>query len=146
MAIDNWITGITDRNIFDVQHAQDIPSSVEDIKGARNASDLNRIGHNIQALADALNDTGYFITVSPKTDWKKSDIPRRSDIQLIADDVDQVRRAFITFATTPETPELPINTYQKMNDLEKILEDMHTLFGNGQQFVFYAGDVYSGEI
>lgn len=45
---------------------------------------------------------------------------------------------------TPQTPSMPVNTYQKMNDIEKILDDVYGILLNN--FNYYCGsEIYAGD-
>lgn len=45
---------------------------------------------------------------------------------------------------TPKTPSMPVNTYQKMNDIEKILDDVYGILLNN--FNYYCGsEIYAGD-
>ncbi|MDR1101691.1 MAG: hypothetical protein LBL34_04995 [Clostridiales bacterium] len=139
-----WVTGITDRTLTDALFAKRNPN-MPGLKGARNASDLNRVGSNMIILQNLLLQYGYVISIQPKTDWLKSDVPRMADIQSILNQIDILRETFTVLATTPDTPEIPINLYSKMNDIERILEDMYLLINNMIAGFIYSGEIYSGE-
>lgn len=47
------------------------------LKGAYNASDLNRVGSAVGYVAGRLTDAGYGIDVSPHVGWTEGGIPRR---------------------------------------------------------------------
>ena len=51
------------------------------LKGAYNASDLNRVGNAVVYVAGRLTKAGYLVPVSPKIDWTASDIPKESDMR-----------------------------------------------------------------
>lgn len=76
------------------------------MKGALNASDLNRIEGNIREIAGILA-----ITVTTKT-WEKNQIPRVTDFKRIRDNVQRIRDAWSTLKDTPVTPDTPLVTYQ----------------------------------
>lgn len=112
-----------------------------DMKGALNVSDLNRIEGNIMVLAK-------FFSVFPtgKT-WNSSkDIPRESDFVRILENIKKIRGAWFGLSSTPKTPAKPLDTYQKWNDIEKILHDFDYTYDryiNGRQ---YCGtEIYAGE-
>ena len=57
-----------------------------DLKGAYNASDLNRVGAAVAYVAGRLNGYGYAVAVSPKQDWTVSDIPTAGDMETYISD------------------------------------------------------------
>lgn len=93
--------------------------------GALNAKDLNRIELNIQYLANLLEVGNLLI----KSNWKMSDICRSSDFNRILSNLDAVKNKFnIDFEyeiPLPATPDLPLNSFDKINDIENILYIIH---------------------
>ena len=122
---------ITDRTEADVQLVKELRQKyldgtiteeekalfAQDLKGARNRSDLLRILINMEYLAEMFT-IDYDIDELPE-------IPNANYIQEMRDWVAYFRSNLPIHADTPFTPKLPINTYKKMNDLEKILFDIH---------------------
>ena len=87
------------------------------LKGALNYTDINRIENNIKYLANLYEIADIY----SKTDWTYTDIITRGYFRKILDDIDKLRTFFKVFDDTPQTPNCPINTYQQVNDIEKIL-------------------------
>ena len=117
----SWIESVTDRELFDVLYARRNADIGEDLKGAINASDLNRIGNNIKvlvALAKVLN------------------------IHLeIYHSLQNLRSVFEVYPTTPDIPDWhEMNTYESFNAIEQNLEDMHTRNHALQADYFYVGE------
>lgn len=110
-------------------------------KGAINVSDLNRVEGNIMVLSK-------FFSVFPIGKiWESSqDIPRESDYARILGNIKKIRGAWFGLSDTPATPARPLNTYQKWNDIEKILHDFdytYTRYING--FQYCGSEIYAGE-
>lgn len=106
------------------------------LKGALNASDLERIQNNILLLSDIL-EIGLTVSKVPKL-WTES------LFQEILENVAAIRKAYIVYTFTPEIPEVPLNTYEKWNDIEQILEDVYTILLNN--FCYYCGnEIYAGD-
>lgn len=97
------------------------------LKACRNYTDLNRIENNCDYLAEALD-----ISLDTDTTWTASKTPLEDDILRIRDNVDTIRTTMYNIfpIDTPETPNLPINTIEKMNDLEQILFDVNSVYLN----------------
>ncbi|MCM1327265.1 MAG: hypothetical protein NC094_12115 [Bacteroidales bacterium] len=110
------------------------------LKGAFNLSDIKRNENNCKVLGELLA-----VAVDIK-EWQYGDIPRVSDYVRIRDNVRKIRSAFIVHADTPEVPEHPLNTYQKWNDIEKILHDVYYIYVALKNSYYYCGDnMYAGE-
>lgn len=112
------------------------------LKGALNYKDLNRIEGNIEYLEDVYGAEGLDI----KTNWIYTDIPKTSDFQRILNNIEALSELYEVFDTTPNIPNIPINTYQKINDIEKILYDMYWIFEN-KSLAFARDDkIYGAEL
>lgn len=110
------------------------------MKGALNASDLNRIEENTAIIAELV------ATVVFTKSWISSDIPRKSDYERIRDNVQKVRDAWFVLSNTPNTPMHPLNTYKKWNEIEQILHDMYYIYERQQNNYYYCGtEIYAGE-
>lgn len=123
---------------------QDVTNGTQ--KGSYNASDLNRVGSAMDYLRDRFNSNGYHIQINPKTTWREIDVPTQSDMTLYLGDLGTLKSAIALPVYTPEAPSsMEKLTYNKANDIERILEiidAMITLMVNGY---WYSGELYSGE-
>lgn len=118
-----------------------------DLKGAYNASDLNRVGAAVAYVAGRLNGYGYAVTVNPKQDWTGSDIPTAGQMAAYLRDVDTLRGAIAVMNSTPPTPDSASGlTWREANDIEKILLDVDELLTRMAAAWFYSGDLYAGEV
>ena len=118
-----------------------------DLKGAYNASDLNRVGAAVAYVAGRLNGYGYAVTVTPKQDWTVSDIPTQESMTSYLADVAALRGAIAVMASTPPTPDSASwLTWQEANDIEKILMDVDELLTRMAAAWFYSGDLYAAEV
>lgn len=149
---------ITDRTSTDTSRRAALRAKIKDrtatsaewsewlspLKGAYNAADLNRVGQAIQYLADLLNSYGYSATISPKTDWVISDIPRAADVTQYIADLNTLKNAF--YGTT-ELPDSMNNlTVTAANNIEKLLLEIEDYITNMAAAFVYSGEVYSGEV
>lgn len=117
------------------------------LKGAYNATDLNRVGSAVQYVAGRLNDIGYAIDVAPKTDWVIQDIPTQVQMERYLDDVGTIRSAIMVLPDTPPLPDdMEYLTYIEANNIERILWDVNLLINNMIAAWFYSGEIYSGEV
>ena len=118
-----------------------------DLKGAYNASDLNRVGAAVAYVAGRLNGYGYTVTVNPKQDWTGSDIPTAEQMAAYLRDVAALRGAIAVMASTPPTPDSASGlTWREANDIERILLDVDELLTRMAAAWFYSGELYAGEV
>lgn len=117
------------------------------LKGAYNASDLNRVGAAVAYVAGRLKGYGYAVSVSPRQDWQVSDIPTPESMTAYLADVAALRAALTVAADTPEVPEdMERLTWQEANDIEQILVDVDELLTRMAAAWFYSGEIYAGEL
>ena len=117
------------------------------MKGAYNASDLNRVASAMSYLSQRFASAGYSVPVSSPTDWANGDIPRKDDLDTYLDDLRRIRAAMAVMDTTPAAPEsMDYLTWAKANDIEKILVDVDDALGRLLLSPFYSGEIYSGEV
>ena len=117
------------------------------LKGAYNATDLNRVGNAVAYVAGRLEDAGYAPDVSPKIDWTIPDIPTESQMETYLDNVRALRNAFTVPATVPQVPaDMEGLTYQEANDIERIILAIDALITNMMDAWFYSNEVFCGEV
>lgn len=144
-----WMQTVTDRKQSDVERVIELLRkgwsnfSVDEteewmngMKGALNLSDLQRIQNNTQLLSDVL-ELGLTVEDVPNC-------PNENFFKSLVDNTDSIRNSYMIHSSTPLTPSLPLNTYQKINDIEKILEDVYLILMNN--FSYYCGnEIYAGD-
>lgn len=148
----SWITPIIDRTQADVNLVLEYDNIGYNnltpeqkavwnagMKGALNASDLNRIENNIQYLASILE----LYNLNIKTNWQMSDVPRNNDFNRILSNLNALKDKFhLKYdINLPETPNLPLNSYEKINDIENILYIINQSF-NFVNFITSDGKVF----
>ena len=117
--------------------AQDVLQMTK--KGVLNAEDINRIENNTETIADKIA-----VPVTVKS-WSVGGLPRVSDYKRIRDNVERIRQGYGIRSDTPATPEQPLNTYQKWNDIERILFDVNDLYDRTENARAYCGEIFAGE-
>ena len=117
--------------------AQDVLQRTK--KGVLNAEDINRIENNTETIADKIA-----VPVTVKS-WSVGGLPRVSDYKRIRDNVERIRQGYGIRSDTPVSPEQPLNTYQKWNDIERILFDVNDLYDRTENARAYCGEIFSGE-
>ncbi|MBE5867994.1 MAG: hypothetical protein E7293_03425 [Lachnospiraceae bacterium] len=147
----DWILPVIDRSQADVDYAKVLLAlqwdamTVEQqqdynrgLKGCINRSDFERIENNIQILLDVLEipSTSYVDNVP--------EFVTASYFETMKENIAAIRSGYVVHADTPPVPELPYNTWQKYNDVEKILADVYEVLC--AQFHYYTGnEVYAGD-
>lgn len=131
---------IFDRNILDVARAKELRKKAVEtgyssfteeekaewdngLKGALNYTDLNRIEGNCKVLSELIG-----MEITTKTGWTLQDIPTVQEFNRIRDNIEILKTCAYTPYNVLDTPEAPLNTYQKINDIEKILYDIYTTY------------------
>lgn len=156
----DFATLITDRTEYDVAYVKALSEKGLDgmsdaekaewdgkMKGAYNASDLNRVGLAVDYLTSRLRSYGILAETAPKTDWAVDDAPTISQMRKYLADVEALRSAIAVLPTTPEVPtDMDGLTYTDANDIEQILLDIDTLLKNIAAGWIYSGEIYSGEV
>ena len=104
-----WITPIYDRTVEDIEYKTP--------KAYLNVADLNRIENNIKYLADT-----FSVQIETK-EWGIMDIPLSFDFERIEENIEKIK-AKIGKAYW-NLPALPINTFEKVNDIEHLLKVIH---------------------
>ena len=111
--------------------------------GYYNAEDLNRVGDAVQYLADLLNGYGYAVSVSPKTDWTVSDIPRTANMAQYLTDINTIKTKF--YGTTELPASMSGIDYTDANNIEKLLLEIETYINRMIDGFRYCGTFYSGQ-
>ena len=120
-----------------------------DLKGAYNASDLNRVGIAMNYLKGRLTEAGYLKGTEfiMKTNWGFSDIPTYDEFKNYISAVGTIREALAVFRTTPPAPaKYNSLNIEEANNIEKILIDVDELITKMQAQKYYCGEMFSGEI
>lgn len=138
------VTLVTDRTQADVERVRELAAKgfavmtaaeqaewLAGMKGAYNASDLNRVGTALNYLAGRLGAIcGRSITWTAKTDWAVTDIITASQAETYRQQIQDIRDALTYPAGTPDAPELGRLTYTGANDIERILTRCEELIVN----------------
>ena len=117
------------------------------LKGAYNATDLNRVGNAVTYVAGRLEEAGYAPDIDPKIDWTIPDIPTKSQMETYLDNVRALRNAFTVPDSVPQVPaDMEGLTYQEANDIERIILAIDALITNMMDAWFYSNEVFCGEV
>lgn len=146
-------TLVTDRTQADVERVRELASKgfaamtaaeqaewLAGMKGAYNASDLNRVVTALNYLAGRLGAIcGRSITWTAKTDWAVTDIVATSQAAEYRQHIQDIRDALTYPAGTPDAPQLNRLTYTGANDIERILALCEELIDNIIKAFRYTG-------
>ena len=115
-------------------------------KGFHNYKDINRVEEWCRYLADLLTSYGYSVYITTKTNWAMTDKRTESEMERIRKNIGKIKDAYYLAKDTPELPGTinPI-TWQKANDIEKILYDIDLLIKGMKQVFVYSGVASCGQ-
>lgn len=147
------VTLVTDRTQADVERVRELAAKgfaamtsderaewLAGMKGAYNASDMNRVGTALNYLAGRLSSIcGKSIAWTAKTDWAATDIITVSQAEAYRKQVQSIRDALAYPAGTPDAPQLGRLTYIGANDIERILALCEELIDNITKAFRYTG-------
>lgn len=153
-------TLVTDRSLADVQLWQTLKALgwsgmdseqqaqwAAGLKGAYNASDLNRVQEAMEYLAGIFSSYGYTVSLQAMPTWSAEDVPTKEQMSIYLANVTALREILSVPQTTPEVPvSMASLTYVEANAIEQILIEINQLLENIAAAWFYSGEVYSGEV
>lgn len=135
--------------------AEKIEWAQAEMRGAYNVSDLNRVGNAIVYLRDRINNYGYAVNVTPKTDWKTGDKPTAAQLQKYLADVSTIRGAVGELSSLPEVPTRIYPsatgksdglTVEKANDIERMLSQLDSAITKMLSSWWGCGEIGCGEV
>ena len=133
---------------FDAMTEAERAEFAGDMKGAYNASDLNRVGYALNYLKNRLTQAGYLLGIEfdAVTNWAENEIPTGEQFTEYIKAVETIRAALARKSTTPRTPaDVGGLDIQGANDIEQILLDVEDQINKMLLSRVYCAEVYSGE-
>jgi len=126
----SWITPVTDRTstVPPTQYTQ---------------TDLNRVGEDVQYLANLLISYGYPVTVSTKTDWAIGNVPRATQMAQYIADLAALKAAFYGTVALPGT--MSKIGFADANNIEKLLLEIETNINHMLLSFWGCGEIGCGE-
>ena len=109
------------------------------LKGCLNTSDLKRMENAVYVI-------GKLLGLDLKTN--KDSLPEIPDtlyFRTLLKNVARLRETNYLKRNTPKLPEEPLNTWQKINDVEHILHDIYAVYNVNNSRHQYCGEICSGE-
>ena len=127
---------------------QELSEWMNGLRGAYNASDLNRVSIAMHYLQDRFHEYGYTVAVHSRMDWTVSDIPTQEEMNTYLTDLSSLRSTFEVLKDTPAVPDTMEGlTVDAANDIEKILVNINTViertlrsFKRSNAFTFWSGN------
>ena len=120
-----------------------------DMKGAYNASDINRVSEVLNYLRDRLKAAGYLggNEFNLRTNWAVGEIPTLTQFNAYLGAVATVRDAVTQFPETPAAPEIAGGLdFVMANNIERILLDVENVINKMLAARYYLNELFSGEI
>jgi len=121
-----WITPVTNRAYGDQYTFEDV----------------NRVGNDIQYLADLLNSYGYAVSVSPKTTWGVGEKQRVNAMTQYLADLAALKTSFYGTITLPST--MNNLTNEQANNIEKLLIEIERNINRMTAGFRHSGTTISG--
>ena len=98
------------------------------MRGAYNATDLNRVNEAMEYLAGVFASYGYAVSLRPVPEWLYTDVPTKQDMEAYLYNLSSLRGVLSLLPTTPEAPvSMELLTYVTSNNIEKILVDIELI-------------------
>lgn len=126
--------------IFDRTNSDLINSTT---KAYYNFEDLNRVEAWCEYLAEILNKYSYLVDIEVKKDWSMSQFPTHSELERIRVNINRLKQAYFSFTQIPEN--LEYMTWQKANDIEKILYEIDKILKHMENNFIYSGVANCGQ-
>lgn len=92
------------------------------LKGAYNATDLNRVQAAVEHLAGVFESYGYTVNLQPTPTWSIGEIPTEEQMGAYLSNVATLRDVLTVPSDTPPVPpDMDLLTYIEANNIEQIL-------------------------
>lgn len=127
--------------------AAELEEYLAGLKGAYNASDMNRVESAVKYIADRFTVVGMHPEVNVYVLWSRDMYPEPAEMDRYLKNIG-ILRALLPMApdVPPVPPDMDRLNYEEANDIEKILlavDDAITRISKGW---YYSGDIYAGEV
>lgn len=116
-----------------------------EMKGACDASTLNRVGTVMNYLRDELDAIGITVDVDCKTDWTYDDVPTVADMDKYIRGVQSINNSF-AFSRQDVPTTMKNLTYEKLNQIEQMLYNLFPIITLVAPNWVFSDEVYSGEV
>lgn len=110
---------------------------------------LDRIENNSGVVSDFLASIGYYPSIVIKTDWGRTDIPKRIATKKIVDNIAYLGSIYETPPFLPSLPVLPLDMrnikYDGMNAIESYLKILYDYLQKQKNSLRYCGELICGQ-
>lgn len=151
---------ITDRTQFDIDRVNALAAKgwarmteaeraewSAGMKGAYNATDLNRVQSAVRYVKDRLEAIGHSVNISEQRTWTQQDVPSMADLRKYLDDIAAIRNVSALLKNPPAIPgDMDRFTYVGANAIEQILQDVNSALTSAIAGFVYSGEFFGGEI
>lgn len=127
-----WMAPVVDRTLLDVQDAlvqieawrtqvaNGQSPTVTELKGCLNVTDLNRIESNTRYISHFLQEYGFQMNVTTKTDWTDECLPNVDDVNRIINNIKEIRDKYYEPPGMPSLPQTMVS-FSDINAIEQSL-------------------------
>lgn len=150
---------ITDRTAQDVARWQELKSKGlanmttaelaewTNSKGAYNFTDMNRVEAAVNMIAEKLRDIDIPVSVTTKSNWKRTDIPTANDLTRYLGNVAKLRSSSSGLRHAPALPTSMVRlNYIGANSIEATLLFISEWADRMKDAQKYSGEIYGGEL
>lgn len=117
------------------------------LKGAYNASDLNRVGNFINIISKMLSHQGYGHQYDVKVNWEETDYINEKNTAYYLESLRAICESYFLLPAPPDLPnKLSGLTWQKANAIEQIIYDMAIIFDLIKDNYIFSGEIFAGEV
>ena len=113
-------------------------------RGTLTVNTLNRIESKTAELKALFDEIGYYAGNVTVKAWTYSQIFGIEDLERILANLDVLRRAYYIYKDTPDVPSARYH-FQNINDIEKILFDLETMYEDMKSYIRECGTFECGE-
>lgn len=113
-------------------------------KGMFTINVLNRIEDAASKAKENMQIAGYFDNEIITRTWDNTDFFKKEDFERILNNLDVLKKSFFVYKNTPSTPTARFY-FENLNDIEKILYDLHSVLDYVFENSFECGTFECGE-
>lgn len=127
--------------------AAELEEYLAGLKGAYNASDMNRVESAVKYIADRFTVVGMHPEVDVHVLWDRSMYPDPAEMYRYLANIITLRALLTMAEDVPQVPpDMDKLNYEEANDIEKILLAVDDAITRISKSWYYSGDIYAGEV
>lgn len=113
-------------------------------KGYYNASDLNRVEEWCEYLETELNEAGYSISITTKTDWTMTDLRTEAEMNRIRNNIKALYDGYYLYGNAVYSSVSNFD-YKKANRWEEVLNNINLIMTGMKDYYVHSGVSSSGQ-